>query len=230
MAEIIQSLLPGGGQALRLYNEQWGRRMEIGCAWGKIRVAVRFTVQATSPVNSSGLVIGVSQGTTDMFRSSNTTDFIGANLGSTLQATNWNYNAGPPPFSFAGGFTPIAVRRVGNTNTIVAPGGSINVYLPLNPSRGIFAVDIEKSHASMRVKPLAIDGGTGQARAQTDLNFGNFMYNVDDDASTTNLIGHSPNVLSVPYDGNFYFDSVNIDWNNGIQPIDIYDILVVRFY
>lgn len=227
MAEVIQSLLAGGGQALRLYNEQFGRRMEIGCQWGKIRVILRFTTQATSNLNSCGLVLGVSQGTTDMFRSGNTTDFIGGHLGSALQATTWTYNSGPPAFASVGGFSTLAVRRIGATNTTVAPGGSTTSYQPVSPSRGIFGVDIEKANSVMKVRPLAV--GT-QALAQTDYNFGNMMFNTDNDLATTGLIGSSPNFINVPYTGNYAFDSVNIDWNNGIQPIEISDILVVRFF
>lgn len=225
MAEIIQ--FTAGRQSLRLYDEQFGRRMEIGCAWGKIRVLVRFTVEATSTINSSGLVVGVSQGTTDMFRSANCTDFIGANFGNTLQATTWTYNAGPPAYASSGGLTPIAVRKIGASTTTVPPGGGINVYTAISPTRGVFGCDIEKSDGAMKVKPL----GCGTIPlAQTDFNFGNLYYNADNDLSTTALIGHSPNVVTVPYSGQYAFDSVNIDWNNGIQPLVVNDILVVRFF
>lgn len=224
MAQLIQ--FASGDQALRLYNEQYGRRMEIGCAWGKIRVLVRYTCEATSTVNASGLVVGVSQGTTDMFRSSNTTDFIGACFGTNAQNNNWTYT-GAPVYAQTGGLAPIALLRQGSTNTIVPPGGSTNVQMALSPIRGVFGVDIEKSNASFKIKPLGCAVAT---LAQTDYNFGNFMFNADNDISTIPLIGHSPNTLVMPYTGNFAFDSVNIDWNNGIQPMVINDILVVRFF
>lgn len=225
MAEIIQ--LVSGDQALRLYNEQFLRGMAFGAQWGKLRVIVRFCCDATSTVNSSGLVVGVCQGSANPFRSAQTDDFIGACLGTAVQTNNWTYNAGPPAFSNVGGFLPIALRRQGSTNTTVAPGGSLNVYMPISPTRGVFGVDIEKSTNAMRVKPLGL---SSQSLAQTDLNIGNFFFNSDNDINTVPLIGGGPNVLTVPYTGQGVFDTVNIDWNNGIQPINISDILVVRFF
>jgi hypothetical protein len=225
MAEIIQ--LVSGDQALRLYNEQFLRTMAFGAQWGKIRVIVRFCCDATSTINSSGLVVGVCQGTANPFRSSQTDDFIGACLGTAIQTNNWTYNAGPPPYATVGGFLPVAFKRQGSTNTVVPPGGSITIYMPISPTRGIFGVDIEKSNGVMRVKPLGIQT---QALAQTDYNSGNFFFNSDNDVSTSPLIGGLPNVLSVPYTGQYAFDTVNIDWNNGIQPLNISDIMVVRFF
>lgn len=212
---------------MRLYNEQFGRRMAFGAAWGKIRILVRFAIEATSTMNASSLMIGVSQGTTNMFRSGTTTDFVGMCMGAVVGANTWTFQAGPPPFAQLGGFVPLAVRRIGNTNTTVAPGGSLNIQMPLSPIRNVCGVDIEKSDASFRVKPLAIGVSTV---AQTDLNFGNLMFNADNDTATIPLIGHSPNFLTLPYTGNFAMDSVNIDWNNGIQPCVISDIVVIRFF
>jgi hypothetical protein len=226
MAEIVQTIV--GDQALRLYNEQFGRRLNIGCAWGKIRVGVRFTISATSTINDSGLVLGVSQGTTDMFRSASCEDFIGGHLGATLQNTDWTYNAGPPAFASSGGFSTFAFNKVGPTVVSTAPGGSANSYLPISPTRGLFIVDIEKSHNQMRVTPRPL---ATQALGQTDLNFGNFVQNMENDVTILPITGSSPNVILVPYTaGRFAWDSVNVDWNNGAQPIEISDLVVVRFF
>jgi hypothetical protein len=226
MAEIVQNLL--GGQALRLYNEQFGRRMSIGCAWGRIRVIVRYTTQATSSILDSGLLVGVSQGTTDMYRSANCVDFVGAHCGAVLQNTDWTYNAGPPAFASSGGFSTLGLRKVGASVTSVAPGGSTTTYQAIAPTRIIFGADIEKAHNVVKIRPLGV---STQALAQNDYNFGNMMFNTDSDVATIPLIGHSPSFLSVAATGsNQAWDSVNIDWNNGVQPIEISDILVVRFW
>jgi hypothetical protein len=226
MAEIVQTIV--GDQALRLYNEQFGRRMNIGAAWGKIRVGVRFVISATSAINDSGLVLGVSQGTTNMFRSASCEDFIGGHMGATLQNTDWVYNAGPPAFASSGGFSTLALNKIGPTVVSVAPGGSTTTYMPVAPTRGIFAVDIEKSFNQMRVTPRTV--GT-QALGQTDLNFGNFVQNMENDVTMLPVFGQSQNVILVPYTaGRFAWDSVNVDWNNGAQPIEISDLVVIRFF
>lgn len=225
MAEIIESI--SGDKQLRLYDEQFGRRMDIGAQWGKIRVAIRFCVNATSNLNDCGIVLGVSQGTTDMFRSPNCVDFIGGHIGAVLQNTDWSYNAGPPAYSFSGGFSTLAVSKVAGVVASTAPGGSTNTYLNIAPTRGVFAVDIEKSHERMKVRPLAM--GT-LALAQTDLNFGNFMLQSEYEPNMSAVIGHFPNVLNVDYTGQFAWDSVNVDWNNGIQPLEISDLVVIRFF
>lgn len=225
MAEIVESI--SGDKALRLYNEQFGRRMGFGAAWGHIRILVRFVCNATSNINDSGLVVGVCQGTDDMFRSANCVDFVGAHLGATLQNVDWSYNAGPPAYASSGGFSTFAFHKQGATVTSTTPGGSTLIYMPISPTRGVFGCDIKRAHNIMKVRPL---GQGSVAVAQTDLNEGNLLFQAENDVSTTALIGSSPNYLNVTYTGEGALDSVCVDWNNGIQPIEISDIIVIRFY
>lgn len=225
MAEIVETIV--GDRALRLYNEQFGRRMIFGAQWGKLRVGVRFTCQATSAVNASGLVLGVCQGTTNMFRSATCTDFVGGHLGQTVQNTNWVFTAGPPSFLSSGGFSTLGIRKIGPTVTSTITGGSQTSYISTAPTRGIFAVDIEKSRDLMRV---IVYSQALQANAQTDMSFGNFMFQMDNEVTLLPIIAQSPNPLSVAYTGQYAFDSVCVDWNNAVQPIEISDLVVIRYF
>lgn len=225
MAEIVESIV--GDRALRLYNEQFGRRLAFGAAWGKIRVAIRYVINASSTLNDTALVIGVSQGTTNMYRSAQCLDFIGTHHGATLNLTDYTYNAGPPAFSSSGGFTPLVVGKIGASVTTVLPGGSTTSYLAIAPTRGVFAVDIEKSFNQVRITPRSVQT---QVVAQSDLNYGNFTLVAENDLTMLSITGSSPNPVLFPYTGQFAWDSVNIDYNNAVQPIEISDLLVIRYY
>jgi hypothetical protein len=219
MAQIVESLATD--RRLRLYTEDFARKMGIGTAWTKIRIGLRLSLQATSTANSSLFAFGVCQGDTNTFKSGTTTDFIGAILGTTA-SQNYAYTAGPP--AFITGTSLAAINRIGNTNTIVNTSSS-NVVISTAPAtiRSILITDIEKNFTNNKVSSW----GSTSTTVALDATLATLMTFMESD-TLTGLAALTTN--NIPYSGSGLWDTVNVSWNNSIQPVEISDVIVTRIY
>lgn len=222
MAEIVESMV--GDRRIRLYNEDFARKLGIGTGWTKIRIGMRISINATSACNASRFVFGVCQGdtSTDVFKSVSTPDFIGGMLGNAATNT-YAYTAGPPSYVSSGAMA--AVARVNGVNTFVSPG-SANAAISASPAtlRTLFFVDIEKNFTNNRILCYGTNGPT----ITGDSPIGQLMTYMEADipnAAVQNFI-----LSNIPYSGPGLWDTLNISWNNAIQPIEISDLIVTRIY
>lgn len=206
-----------------LGNEQFGRTMALGIAWSKLRIGIRLSVQASGAVNASGLVMGVCQGLTNMYKSATTTDFVGGHFGNTVDNTNYQYAAGPPGYIFSNAV--LALKRVGNVNTTNTTT-SASMYISATPAsvRTIWMVDIQRGSPNYLVQSFV---PTSVAFAQTDASFGTFMVAMETEPAPS-VQGQI--LTSIAYSGAGLMDTVNISWNNNIQPVEISDICVARLF
>lgn len=219
MAEIVETF--AGDRRLRLYNEDFARKLGIGTSWTKIRIGIRISVQATSQVNSTAFTFGVCQGDTNTFKSGSTTDFIGAIFGGSVTA-NFTYLAGPPATLQTTLLSGIA--RIGSTNTIVtATNQTISISATPATVRSILLVDIEKNFTNNKILTWA----PNQNNAQFDQPIGTLMNFMEADTLTGMSVGATANI---PYSGAGLWDTLNISWNNAIQPLEISDVIVTRIY
>lgn len=221
MAEIVETL--AADRRLRLYNEDFARKLGIGTAWTKIRIGIRLTVQASSAVNASRLAFGVCQGDTNTFKSATTTDFIGGLFGGTVSNT-YAFNAGPPTYISIGAMG--AINRITNTNTIVSPGSATAVITATPTVRSLLFVEIEKNFTNNKVLCFA----TSPTGAAVDATVGQLMTYMEADIPSNSPIIQSFTLSNIPYSGAGLWDTLNISWNNAIQPIEISDIIVMRIY
>jgi hypothetical protein len=221
MAEIVETL--AADRRLRLYNEDFARKLGIGTAWTKLRIGIRLSIQATSAVNTSRLVFGVCQGDTLTFKNAATTDFIGALFGAAVSNT-YAFNAGPPTYVSTGQMPGIS--RIGNTNVLVSPS-SATVVITATPSvRSLLFVDIEKNFTNNKIVCYA----TNPAGAVVDATLAQLMTYMEADVPTSNAIIQNFVLSNIPYSGAGLWDTLNISWNNANAPIEISDIIVMRIY
>lgn len=221
MAEIVETL--AADRRLRLYNEDFARKLGIGTAWTKLRIGIRLSVQATSAANASRLAFGVCQGDTLTFKNVATTDFIGGLFGGTVSNT-YAFNAGPPTYISTGAMG--AINRIGNTNTIVSPGSATAVITATPSVRSLLFVEIEKNFTNNKV----LCYGTNPTGAATDATLAQLMTYMEADVPSNNAIIQVFILSNIPYSGAGLWDTLNISWNNAIQPIEISDIIVMRIY
>ncbi len=219
MAQIIETIV--GDRKLLLGNEQFGRTMALGIAWNRLRIGIRAAVQASGAVNASGLAMGVCQGTTDMYKSVTCTDFVGGHYGNTVNNTNYQYTAGPPNYIFSNAV--LAIRRIGNVNTTNTTTSS-SMYMSASPTttRSMWIVEIQRGSPNYSITQFI---PTSVANVQIDISFATFMVAMESEPPPTL---QSQLATTVAYSGAGLMDTVNIAWNNSIQPIEISDICVAR--
>jgi hypothetical protein len=221
MAEIVETL--AGDRRIRLYNEDFVRKLGIGTGWTKIRIGLRLTVQASSAANASCFAFGVCQGdqSTSVFKSGSTVDFIGGMLGNAASNT-YPYTAGPPNYISSGAMG--AINRRNGVNTISSPG-SATAVISANPAvRTLFFVDIEKNFTGNKI----LTYGTNPTGVLADASLGQLMTYLE--ADVLNTVVQNFILTTIPYSGPGQWDSLNISWNNAIQPVEISDIIVLRIY
>jgi hypothetical protein len=222
MAEIVETL--AGDRRIRLYNEDFVRKLGIGTGWTKIRIGLRMTVQATSSALASCFTFGVCQGdsATSVFKSGSTVDFIGGMLGNAASNT-YAYTAGPPNYISSGAMG--AINRRAGVNTISSPG-SATAVISANPAvRSLFFVDIEKNFTGNKILTY---GTNPVGLANGDASIGQLMTYLEGDVLNTFV--QTFILTTIPYSGPGLWDSINISWNNAIQPVEISDIIVLRIY
>jgi hypothetical protein len=224
MASIVETIV--GSKSLRLGNEEFLRQLSFGTDWQSIRIGLRWGAVMSSTIASSQFVVGVNAGTAEGYRSTNTVEFIGAQMSHATVAWTYNAGGGNPYFSTA---YARRIKRIAGVSTI----SDFNygaAYGPILPNRSLFFVDIMKNFSANNVGTLTSYPGSA-VQAQTDLSLDLFyrFLEVDQLPYSGSWAIDGATVQSIPYNGLYPFDSVSVSWNDNAQPIEIFDLVVVRF-
>lgn len=210
MAQIVQSF--GGDNAIRLQNEEFVRQMWWGTNWVHIRISLLMAMpQGVGTIFSPTLFIGACQGTTNTYKSSTTTEWVGMRLGQGV--ANWTYNAGPPAY-FSTGNARIAINRIGNTTTTFGSVISVTEYIPIG-IRASYQVDILKTTTG-----YSVGSATPGSIPTVDVNEWAAMYAGNQDISG--------NFRTVNYATGGLLDSISLYWDFAPVPLEISSILVVK--
>ena len=230
MATIAATIL--NDNRLILGNEEYGRTMTIGTHWGKIRIGLRYAIQtdAASNIANTQFVVGVSQGTTAMYKNGSCTDFIGFSFGQTLDNSTFTLAAGPPTYYSIGASVRegYLVSNVAGSKTTVNASTS-TVYLPGSPTGflGWNFLDIQKLGASG--VSVTIWRNTTATDVQVGRSLDAFNKAMENEGTPGGSLTALPMTLAA-YAGNFAWDTLDIAWNkSGPFFLEIGTLAVTRF-
>lgn len=213
---------------LVLGNEEYVRQMGItGAHWTKLRISIRFVFQDTgSSVVSSSFLLGLCEGTTNTYRSANTTGYIGV---------GWYVNS---TMTWSGGYYSNAnntldiVRRVGNSTTNTSCSTNYT-YWRYGSGCNLFEVDFVKVGGNNLFIGVAkpTNSGVGPAFSRYDFLYYLEMETTAPSTYETNYMAWTTGLATVAYNGNDLnaLDTVSVSWNKSTPAIEVADIAVLRF-
>ncbi len=223
MAAIVESIV--GDRRLQLGNEEFVRQMLIGRTWTKLRIGMNVAINGTAAFNNGALTVGVCQGFTNTFRSTNTTDYVGVQVPQT--PGTWTY-FGSPNYYFNAGASCLGLKRTGNTTT-TGSNGNVNTSLwppVVSGYRTPCFIDIVRAasytftvYNSVSTSPLLWDETPGQ-----------FLSDAQNENAPVWSGSSNVGTGSVAYSGAAQHDCVSINWNLSTPSIEISNLVVVRFY
>lgn len=231
MSNIGQRVFVLGGNQLymTLANEEYVRTLSIGSNWTKIRIGMfhAFTPDGTNNLTGVTLTLGICSGTVNPFGAASTTNWVGACLnGSVLGGLTYNANSGNPYFSGSGNVS--FGKRVGNTNTLTAPGGAFtgSTNTGAIQRRTPIYVDITKGNPNYTVSSF----NCPPANFAQEFTFANFMDAMEQTSASVGGVSfnasNSQTVATSEVAGTL--DTLDILWNKSLFPIEIYAIAVYR--
>jgi len=216
----------GTDKAIQIGSEDIGRQLLFGNNWAKIRVALRITLPNTGgSIMEPALVVGVSNGTTNLFKSNNTTDFLGIRYPCAGSTVALNNESGLNYISANNATVNQAVRKVGITETIVNTAQSTNNYFVGNLGYAFcHFVDIARVGTA-----FTVNSWFANANSYTRLAISQATYRYDLEKETGTFTSFSGATSSLAITGGSYYDSICIGWKHSVPMLTIYDISVVRF-
>ena len=227
MAAIVETVV--GDRTIQLGNEEFVRKMKIGMAWGKVRVGVRWALNGTGGnIANASFLIGLCSGTTNTFYSGNTTGYFGVHFAQVYPST-WANNT---TYYSTGASNGLAIYRVGASTTNSALGwGASQANIPVNPLRGIWYADFEKSASA---GGLGSEGVTAwwqsAAQAATDHSQYEMWRGMETETAITGAT-NTNGKATTSYPGDITtLDTVSIRWSHTTPTVEISDVMVTRFY
>lgn len=198
-------------------NTQIGRTLSIGTSWNRIRIGCRIVCDPNGNTGdfTPAIAFGMCSGTTNMFNSASTTNFLGlvfrAGIAWTLSSQIWFQSGGAP-----GNVS----KRVGTTTTTLSLGLN-SWYCAGDVSwRSYILVDITKGSPN-----FTVGLGTYQTGSVNDTSLSSFY-----DRMQGNPDPPSPySSAAVAFDeiaGSL--DTVNFYWGTTNRKMEVSEILVYR--
>lgn len=239
MGAIVQVLFADGpDKALRLGNEEWGRELEWGVNWTRMRIGLlcNVTPDAANNLATRSFRIGISTAPTDHVGSNAATAWYGALLDNgitNIGGGTWYYNAG--------GTNPYYTPHGTDSLKVIAGVQSwqftaTNPTIPSNtgdPRRWPVFLEFSKAGGLLKLAMNTLSPAVAAANNR-DFSVASLVNSMNDSRVT------SSNVL--PIDGvdagpslqlNYAFDpldgdpnSIQIGWNNDAYPIYVYAVAV----
>ena len=216
----------GTDNAIQLGCEDIGRQLLFGNNWAKIRVALRVTLPNTGGnIVQPALVVGVSSGTANLFKSNNTTDFLGMRYPCAGSTVSLNNESGLNYISANNASVTQAVRKVGSVETVVNSAQSTNNYFVGNIGyASCHFVDIARVGTA-----FSVNSWFANTNAYTRLAVSQATYRYDLEKETGTLTSFVGATTTIAITGGAYYDSIFIGWKHSVPMLTIYDISVVRF-
>jgi len=208
MAAIVQTF--SGDNALSLANEEFVRRMAWGSDWKRLRIAVNHSGQFVGNFSNEFYYIGLCQGTTNTFKGT-TDEWVGFWVGSS--PGTWSYTAGPPAGVTQGGSNGKWGYKIGGVLT-QSGATSVNNYIG-KTNRDFWWVDIEQTSTGYNVGRR-----TPSAVPAVDIFGRDFEMRSNQAELSYSAVNFATNRL---------LDSVSVYWTYAAVPLEISEILVVRY-
>lgn len=211
-------------KGIQMGNEEWSHRMSIGTNWTKLRIGVRIavpTVQGFDGPVTGSFILGVTQGTQNVFKSPTCTEFMGFVLGN-VSTSSWSYGVNGTGYVFNP--RPVVINKLEGVVT-VRNTGSANYYISANNNvRTMAFVDITKNSATNYTIAPFLPGNTTQAVADNGLT--NFIWSME--SNTTPLNCNTVVTGTFDYTGPGLMDSIYFGWERSVPPITLFDIAACR--
>jgi len=208
MAAIVQTF--SGDNALSLANEEFVRKMQWGSDWRRLRIAINHSGQFVGNFSNEFYYIGLCQGTTNTFKGT-TDEWVGFWVGTA--GGTWSYTAGPPAGVTQGGSNGKWGYKIGATLT-QAGATSVNNYIG-KTNRDFWFVDIEQTPTG-----YAVGRRTPSSVPAVDTFGRQFEFYSNQSENSGSAFAMTTNRL---------LDSVSIYWTYATVPLEISEILVVRY-
>jgi hypothetical protein len=229
MAFITEQLI--GEKCIQIGHEEIARGMSFGTDWIKIRVGVRMWMLPGISMASIGglsntLAVGISQGTSNLFYSNDTTDYMAIALGQPRSILTYSTNGiSSSDYTYPASSGAYYMLKTGNT-VVSGPAYSINSAAHVGAGKNIRSaiyVDFTKTIFGYYLVTVY----THQANV-TDQARSTFLSVMENDGTLT-APQSSFGQAQIPYTGAGLYDSVGVLWSRCYPAVEISDICVTRF-
>jgi len=246
MAIIFEETFSDGpDKGLVLSNEEWGRALQIGSDWTRIRMGMLVAMEPDGINNLSGAQFrfGFSTAANDHLGSLAAKLWYGAVLNGG--SSTINYLGGNYTYSNNSGNSHYAVTNLPRVRALdgVLSGSSNSgsYYIPTlnnNKRRAPICVQLKKSGTAMIASPRCPPSGAGSPIDFTLADLLATMEDPTDDAVTTtlpcrgiNLTGSWTSFADYPDHAAAYGEIVapHIGWNKTVAKLHVYAVVVSRF-
>ncbi len=205
-----------------LANGQFARLLPSGISWDKIRVAIRYTFNATASISGTPRFwFGLCSGTTNQVLDAATTNFFGC----VSNTTTWTYYAASGISMAYFGVTTYPMKRVGTTNTQMS---SFTCYHPASGTsvRRVFIGDITRGSPNYSFTPFGTSntGNNNTVDITQDLFLQIAAMPIPSYSQHANLGNFSGACDEVPG----AFDAVNIGWDQTVAQLEICDLAITK--
>jgi hypothetical protein len=215
----------GTAKGIQIGNEEWCHQLAIGTDWTKIRVGVRIALPtnqafAGSPIGPT-MMLGMCQGTSNIFKSATCAEFMGVGLG-TLGVADFTYATSPGVH--VTNARPIWVTKLNGVQTIHSTGSSAYYISATNTVRTVAFVDILKNGGTSYTVTGWMPSTTTQGT--TDNTYGVFVGSMENNTTPTNA--NSQGAIAVTYAGPGLFDSLYFSWGKSVPALTVFDMMAAR--
>lgn len=246
MAQIIN--VAYGDQRLKLGNEMFGRKLNFGTAWDRIRIGIRYRFEnAAQHLINAQFSIGVCEGTAHMYKDAACTDWIGWAVGNPYTGVQWSYAAGPPQV-YTSGTAGLAVSRINGVDSVSSYSGYslyaqcadptlvscnyVTITKRRNVNYAVTSVCVEwHANSTLHVgENCSVLDFQRILEDQSASGLGNAPYTYGPSPTYVGNYGtYVYNSAGLAYSGNGLWDTLNISWScSDPQALELADIAVVR--
>jgi hypothetical protein len=229
MAFITEQLI--GEKCIQLGHEEIARGMSFGTDWIKIRVGIRMWMLPGITMASIGglsntLAVGISQGTSNLFYSNDTTDYMAIALGQPRSAITYSTNGiSSSEYTYPAASGAYYMIKTGNT---VASGAAYSISSTAHVGAGknirsAIYIDFIKTSFGYYL----VTAYTNQTSV-SDLPRSTFLFYMENEGTITGQQS-SCGQAQIPYTGAGLYNSVGVLWSRCYPAVEISDICVTRF-
>jgi hypothetical protein len=215
-------------KGIQLGNEEYGHTMEIGNDWTRLRIGCRIAIPFNQSFDGGGafpsigcFALGLCQGTANMLKSPDCTEFLGLILGNSA-VTTFTYATSPAAHFFNG--RPSYISKIGATITSHVTVSANQFISGSNTVRSVVTIDILKNGGSSFTLVGCMP--TNATQGTTDNGYSGFLQSMESNTTPANTAQLTTTTLTHPGQG--LLDTVYFGWGKSTPPITLFDLCVCR--
>lgn len=235
MAAIVENIL--GDKALQLAHDEFVRKLSFGNQWTLLRIGMRMRIFGNwgvgGQLSQAMFHVGLNNGDQYTFNSPACAGYVGIVPGTTSGGGNfyYNYNSANKWYTTPGTYFYHNVKKLGSTITFEHFGSTGLAYFAAAAAAPrIFVVGFYRT-AATTVTPYFYYSTIAQFAYKEPTTYdlmrcvegediggypGNFITGPASSAAMTSVASN--------------LDTLSIYWNRNIPALEIYDVVVVRYY